>query len=141
MKRLYRRQRQQYFFATVLGVIGVVNLLFFLILYGPVRSEYFRLQDSIQRTHTAVQSRHQKIAQLEKLNAQLETSAQDRRELYTMHFIPRNAGWSEILPQLEVADGLAVHDPRKDGAEGESADRTLFVAGGDLAGGGAIMTG
>ena len=127
MKRLYRRQRQQYFFATVLGVIGVVNLLFFLILYGPVRSEYFRLLDSIQRTHTAVQSRHQKIAQLEKLNAQLETSAQDRRELYTMHFIPRNAGWSEILPQLDaMVREAGVKNLRKDYNISDSAQYGLY---------------
>ena len=99
--KTYRRQRQHYLFASVLGVIGVVNLLFFLILYQPVRSEYFRLQDSIQKSSPAVPSRGQKIDPPEKLNAQVETSAQVRYRLYTKHFIPRNAGWSEILPQLE----------------------------------------
>jgi hypothetical protein len=113
--KTYRRQRQHYLFASVLGVIGVVNLLFFLILYQPVRSEYFRLQDSIQKTRAEVQSRGQKIDQLEKLNAQLETSAQDRYRLYTKHFIPRNAGWSEILPQLEsIVQQAGVKNSRKD---------------------------
>jgi len=53
MKR-YRRQRQQYLFAGLLAVIGVVNLLFFFILYRPVRSEYVRLQDSIQKARADV---------------------------------------------------------------------------------------
>lgn len=113
--KTYRRQRQQYLFASLLGVIGVINLLFFLILYRPVRSEYFRLQDSIQRTGVEVQSRRRRIDQLEKLNAQLETSAQDRHQLFTMHFIPRNAGWSEILPQLDaMVQKASVKNAKKD---------------------------
>ncbi len=100
--RRYRRQRQQYFFAGVLGFIGIVNLLFFFILYEPARSEYYRLQDSIQHLRADIGARRQKIEQLERLNAQLSTLEQDRQRLFTMHFIPRNAGWSEILPKLNT---------------------------------------
>ena len=100
--RAYRRQRQQFVFGSLLGVIGVVNVLFFFILYRPVRSEYFRLQDSIEKSRSEVQARSHKIDQLEKLNAQLETSAQDRQRLFTRHFIPRSTGWSETVPQLEA---------------------------------------
>jgi hypothetical protein len=101
--KMYRRQRQQYLFAGLLGVIAVVNILFFVILYNPIRSQYFRLQDSIQKTQMDVNSRRQRIDRLEKLSKQLETSAQDKRMLFTMHFIPRNVGWSETLPVLETA--------------------------------------
>ena len=38
---------------------------------------------------------------LQRLNAQLATLEQDRSRLFTMHFIPRNAGWSEILPKFD----------------------------------------
>jgi hypothetical protein len=100
--RTYRRQRQQYLFATLLGVIGVINLLFFFILYQPARSEYYRLQDSIQQLRTDIETRRQRIELLERLNAQLATLEQDRRQLFTMHFIPRAAGWSQILPKLNV---------------------------------------
>ena len=101
--KAFRRQRQQYVFGGLLGVIAVVNVLFFLILYQPARSEYFRLRESIQRTRAEIESRRQKISRLEKLSTQLETLAQDRSRLFTMHFIPRNAGWSETLPLLESA--------------------------------------
>jgi len=101
--KMYRRQRQQYLFAGLLGAVAVVNVLFFVILYQPARSQYFRLQDSIQKTQMEVNSRRQKIERLEKLSKQLETSAQDKRALFTMHFIPRNVGWSETLPVLETA--------------------------------------
>jgi Tfp pilus assembly protein PilO len=97
---MYRRQRQQYLFAGFLGVIGVINLLFFFILYQPARSEYDRLKESIERSRGQIQMRRQKIQTLERLNAQLSTLEQDRQRLFSRHFIPRNAGWSEILLKL-----------------------------------------
>lgn len=101
--KTYRRQRQQYFFAGLLGTIAVVNILFYVILYRPVRSEYFTLKDSIQKTRVEVVSRGQRIDRLDKLSKQLETSAQDRSQLITRHFLPRTPGWSELLPLLEDA--------------------------------------
>lgn len=100
--KTYRRQRQQYVFAAFLGVIGVINLLFFFILYEPARSEYYGLQESIERLRSDIQARQQRIDLLSRLNSQLATLEQDRHQLFTMHFIPRNAGWSEILPKLNV---------------------------------------
>src|SRR5438128_1455984 len=100
--RIYRRQRQQYLFVALLGVLGVVNLLFFLILYQPARSEYFGFRESIARLRTDIQARQHRIELLERLNAQLATLEQDRSRLFTMHFIPRNAGWSEILVRLDA---------------------------------------
>jgi len=113
--KTYRRKKQQYAFASVLAVIAVINLLFFFIMYQPARSEYIGLKDSIQKTRADIASRKQKIARLEKLSAQLETSAQDRQRLITMHFIPKNTGWSEILPQLEgMVQRTSVKNLRKD---------------------------
>ena len=100
--RAFPRQRQQYFFAGILAFIGAVNLLFFFILYQPARSEYYRLLDSIQHLRGDIGARKQKIDQLEHLNAQLSTLEQDRERLFKLHFIPRNAGWSEILPKLNT---------------------------------------
>jgi Tfp pilus assembly protein PilO len=112
---IYRRRRNQYLFVILLGVIGVINVLFFFILYRPVRAEYFRLQGSIQKGRADVQSRRQKIDRLEKLSAQLETSAQDRQRLYTTHFIPTETGWSEILPQLNrMTQTAGVKNSRKE---------------------------
>src|SRR5262249_37696997 len=112
---LFRRRRNQYLFVILLGVIGVINVLFFFILYPHVREEYFRKQGSIQKARTDVQSRRQKIDRLEKLSAQLETSAQDRQRLYTTHFIPAETGWSEILPQLnQVTQTAGVKNTRKE---------------------------
>jgi hypothetical protein len=98
--RTYRRQRQQYLFAILLGVVGVINLLFFFILYWPARSEYYRLQESIAHLRGDVEARRHRIETLENLNTQLSRLEQDRQRLFTMHFIPRAAGWSEILPKL-----------------------------------------
>jgi Tfp pilus assembly protein PilO len=124
--KTYRRRRHQYLFASLLGVIGVINLLFFLILYRPVRSEYSRLQDSIEKTRQEIQSRRQKIQRLEKLSAQLETSEQDRRRLVMTHFIPKNTGWSEILPQLNaMVQDAGVKNLRKEYSPDEAAQYGL----------------
>ena len=113
MKIPYRRQRQQYLFAGLLGMLAVINLLFFLILYRPIRSEYYQLQDSIEKLRSGVQSRQQSMERLEKLSAQLETSEQDRQRLILGHFIPRSAGFSEILPKLDaMAQRAGVHKTR-----------------------------
>lgn len=100
--RTYRRQRQQYFFAALLGAFGIINLLFFFILYWPARAEYYRLQESIGHLRSDIAARRQRIGTLERLNAQLSTLEQDRQRLFTGHFIPRDAGWSEILPKLNA---------------------------------------
>ena len=102
MKRLYRRQRQQYVLAIVLGVIAIINVLFFVILYRPARGEYDALQSSIEKLRSKVQTEQHQVERLEKLSAQLEGSEKDRQRLFTAHFIPRQAGFSEILPQLDA---------------------------------------
>jgi hypothetical protein len=112
--KTYRRQRQQYLFAGLLGVIGVINLLFFFILYAPARSEYYRLQESIERSRSEVEARRQKIENLERLNVQLSTLDQDRQRLFMRHFIPRAAGWSEILLKLnEMVQEAHVENTQK----------------------------
>ena len=127
MKILYRRQKRQYVFAAVLGVIAVINLLFFLILYRPIRSDYDRLQGSIQTLRAEVQSQQQEVDRLEKLSAQLEGSEKDRVRLFTAHFIPRSAGFSEILPQLDaIAEKAGVHKTRVDYAIDEAPRYGLY---------------
>ena len=113
--KVYRRRRQQYLFAGLLGVIAIINVLFFVIMYRPTRLEYFKLQESIQKAGDDIRSRQQRITRLEKLSSQLETSAQDRSRLYTMHFIPKKSGWSEILLELNaMIQKAGVRNARKD---------------------------
>jgi type IV pilus assembly protein PilO len=127
MKRLYRRQRQQYLLAIVLGVIAIVNVLFFLILYRPVRGEYDRLQSSIERLRAEVQTQQQQVARLERLSAQLEGSEKDRQRLFTAHFIPRQAGFSEILPELDdMAAKAGVRKTRVDYAIDDAPHYGLY---------------
>jgi len=124
--KVYPRRRNQFVFVSLLGLIGVINVLFFFILYRPVRSEYFRLQTSIEKARADVQSRRLKIDRLEKLSAQLETSAQDRQRLYTSHFIPKETGWSAILTKLDsMVQGSVVKNIRKDYATADAAQYGL----------------
>ena len=119
--KTYRRQRQQYFFAGVLGTIFAVNVLFYVILFRPARSDYKGLQESIKTERVDVASRTQRIDRLDKLSKQLETSAQDRAQLITRHFLPRTPGWSELLPLLE--EGL-----QKTGVKNQHQDYTIDQA-------------
>lgn len=101
MNRIYRRQRQQYLLAAIVGAVALINLLFFLILYRPARSEYFNLRGSVEPLRSEIMSRQVSFAQKEKLSSQLETTDQDRRLLFAAHFIKREAGFAEILSNLD----------------------------------------
>ena len=110
-----RRQRQQYWFGAVLGAIAIVNVLFFLILYRPTRNEYLRLQSSISTLQTGLESRQTSVARLETISTQLGRSEQDRRELFSRHFVTRSAGFSELLPHLDaMTHRSGVRNSRKD---------------------------
>ena len=128
MKQVYRREKQQHLFALVLGILGVVNLLFFLILYRPALSDYSRLQDSIQKLHAEGQTRRQSGERLEKLSAQLETSDQDRQQLFSMHFISRHTGFSEILRELDrIAQRAGVKKSQVDYAIEDAPQYGLYA--------------
>jgi hypothetical protein len=112
---IYRRQKKQYVFAGLLGVVAIVNILFFLILLFPARSEYLNLKDSISRLRTEVAVRKAKVAQSERRSAELDRFEQDRRDMFTTHFLKRESGYSEILPELEMMGQKAgVRNSRKD---------------------------
>jgi len=112
---IYRRQKKQYLFAGLLGVIAIINVLFFLILWYPSRSEYLNLRDSISRLRQEVAVGKARIDVLEKRSAELDRFEQDRREMFMNHFVRRETGFSEILPELEMMGQQAgVRNSRKD---------------------------
>ena len=104
MRHMYRRQKRQTLFAGIVVFAGVLNLLFYLILYRPAQSDYERLQRSIGGMRADVVTRNQTVARLQRVSEQLELSTEDRRKLFTGRFISRVAGFAEILREL---DGLA----------------------------------
>ena len=96
-----RRQRRQYIFAGMLAVTAVVNVLFYFILNRPAETNYRRLQQSIEQLQTHVQESQKRLAALENTNTQVDQFDQDRRNLLTQHFLPRDTGYSRILTQLD----------------------------------------
>jgi len=123
----YPRRRQQSLFGGILVVITAVNLLFFFILYRPVRSEYFQLQDSIQKSRAEVQARNRKIERLEKLSAQLDTTAQNRQRLVTQQIITMSSGWSEVVMVLNsMIQTSGARNTRKDYSIAESPQYGLY---------------
>jgi Tfp pilus assembly protein PilO len=112
---IYRRQKKQYVFAGLVGAIAVINILFFFILHYPARSEYLHLKDSISQLKSKNALQQVSITRLEQRTAELDRFEQDRRELFTTHFIKREAGYVEILPELEnLGQKTGVRNNRKD---------------------------
>jgi len=110
---IYRRQKQQYAFAGLLGVIALINVLFFFILHRPARAEYVQLQESITRLRAELVGREKAVKDLELTNTQLGRFEHDRRELYTKHFISWEAGFGHVLPLLdELAERAGVRKSR-----------------------------
>ena len=98
---IYRRQRQQAVFAGVLGVIAIVNVLFFFILNRPAEARYRSLQESITRYEAQVEKNRQFVSNLENRHTQLSKFDQDRRSFLMSRFLPRQTGYSQILTELE----------------------------------------
>ena len=98
---MHRRQRRQLLFAGFLGVIAVVNLLFYLILLRPARSDYFNLQGSIDQLNSQNEASKLTKERLEKTSGQLERFEQDRAGLFNTHFIKFDPGFAELSPRLE----------------------------------------
>jgi hypothetical protein len=98
---MHRRQKRQFLFAGFLGVIAVVNLLFFLILLRPTRSHYFNLQGSIDQLRSQNAAANLTVQRLEKTSGQLERFEQDRAGLFNKHFIKLDPGFAELSPRLE----------------------------------------
>lgn len=104
---MHRRQKRQFLFAGFLGVIAVVNLLFYLILMRPASSDYFNLQGSIDQLKSQNAVSNLTKQRLERTSGQLERFEQDRAGLFNTHFIKFDPGFAELSPRLEQMAVLA----------------------------------
>jgi len=98
---IYRRQRKQYIFAGFLAVIAVVNVLFFFILNRPARTEYARLEDSIQQLRLQAGASKGRVVSLEKITNNLKRFESDKQKLQMTHLIHRPLGYSQIVSTLD----------------------------------------
>ena len=99
---IYRRRRQQYIFAGLLGVIAVVNVLFFFILNQPARAEYASLQGSIARLRSQSTSNKNYLGNLQKTSTELDRFDRDKRALLMQHLVQRKPGYSQIVTTLDA---------------------------------------
>ena len=97
---IYRRQRQQYFFAMFLAVVAVVNLLFYFILTRPSQAEYATLQSEIEKLQKEAKNSERYFTQLAQAAEKLGTFDRDKNALLMMHLVQRNQGYSEIQGKL-----------------------------------------
>jgi len=101
VKRLYRRQKQQYIFGTIVAIATGVSILSFLILYLPIRSDYVRLEASIERFEEESVGMEASFEQLQELESQLEASRRERLRFLAARVVPREEGFAALLPDLE----------------------------------------
>jgi hypothetical protein len=97
---IYRRQRQQYFFAIFLAVVAVVNILFYFILTRPSQTEYATLQEEIMTLQKQIKRSESSFQQLSGRAIKLETFDKDKSELLMTHLVQRHQGYSEIQGKL-----------------------------------------
>jgi hypothetical protein len=97
---MHRRQKRQLLFAGFLGVIAVINLLFFFILLRPARSDYFNLQGSIDKLRSEIAASNLSVKRLQTTSTQLGRFDQDRAGLFNKHFIKFDPGFAELSPRL-----------------------------------------
>jgi hypothetical protein len=124
---MHRRQKRQLFIAGLLGVIAVINLLFYLILLRPASSDYFNLQGSIDQLNSQNAVSKLTVQRLQKTSAQLERFEQDRAGLFNMHFIKFDPGFAELSPRLaQMAVQAGVRRPVVDFTRDEIKQYGLF---------------
>ena len=124
---MHRRQKRQAVVAGFLAVVALVNILFFLILLRPARSDYFNLQSSIDKLKAQVGTSQLTVTKLEKTSAQLQRFEQDREGLFTSHFIKYDPGFAELSPHLnEMAIQAGVARPVVDFSRDEVKQYGLY---------------
>lgn len=125
------RERKRRRLNLVIGAVlfgGLVNVLFFAMLYRPARSEYLRLLDSVSRLRQEAAFRERSAAGLEVLESKLERSDRDRSRMLETRFLQRSTGFSKILPELDEAASLAgVQKSRVDYSIEDQPNRGLYA--------------
>jgi Tfp pilus assembly protein PilO len=99
---IYRRQRNQYFFAGLLAVLAIVNVLFYFILNRPTRLEYEALQKSVKQLRLQTGGNKVFIVSLQTTSKQIAHFDQDKRDLLMKHLVQRTPGYHHIVSTLEA---------------------------------------
>jgi hypothetical protein len=107
MRRIYRREKQQFLFGAGVGVVGILSLLFFLILYLPTRAEYLSAGETIERLERETVTRRQRLAELQSTLDGLDGARTNRAAFLTERLISREAGFAAMIPDLERLAGIA----------------------------------
>lgn len=107
MSRLYRRRKQQYVFLAAVAIFCGASILAFLLLYLPMRSDYRRLEASIEQLRRENVDRRAELARLREIESQLDASRRERLRFLAARMIPREEGFAAILPDLERLAQLA----------------------------------
>lgn len=100
MTKIYQRRKQQYVFVTFVGLVVVSVLLFCLIFYLPVRSEYTDLGGTIAELQAGIFQRRQTLERLEDAEHRLANAGESRSLFLSSNLVSREEGYAALLPDL-----------------------------------------
>ncbi|HEX5000366.1 MAG TPA: type 4a pilus biogenesis protein PilO [Terriglobia bacterium] len=98
---MVRRQKKFYFIGALLGALLLINVLFFLIVFNKARSEYSRLQASVEAEESLKKIRTATVESLQKTADVLESFPSDRMEFLTRHLVSRQTGFADVLRTVD----------------------------------------
>jgi hypothetical protein len=102
VSRVYQRRKQQYIFATMVGVVVVAVLLFFVLFYLPIRAEHSGLESAILELRAGIAQRQVALERLEDAEVRLAAARAGRAEFLSSHLVSREMGFAELLPDLDA---------------------------------------
>ena len=101
MKKLPRKQKQQYVFGGCVGVLFLSSLAFFFGFFQPARSQYVRLESELAGLRLENMSRQEAVDRLEGIEGRLADASEDFLHYFGGSLIPRSVGFAALLPELE----------------------------------------
>ncbi len=104
MRRFYPREKVQIAFAGFVAALGAAALLFFLVLYLPLRAEYRAAGETIARLTAETAARRAALDRMEAAADGIDLAGEHWSRFLRERLITRDQGYAAMIPDLE---GLA----------------------------------
>jgi Tfp pilus assembly protein PilO len=98
---MVRRVKRFYFVGALLAALFLVNVLFFAIVFNKARSEFSRLQTSVEEQEKARKIKTVSNKSLQETADALESFGPDRSAFLNRHLVKRQVGFAEVLRTLD----------------------------------------
>src|SRR5690606_7691005 len=87
--------------AALVGLAVTASVAFYFLAYGPARRDFLGLEDTIEGIRRQLPERAAELERLETIGGRLDDANRERLRFLGETMIPRNQGFSTMLPDLE----------------------------------------